>query len=453
MWKAVESLAARASADAAKRIVSVALNHQAWNATADTANHFIPVREEIIDAVNQAVSALPAESLQELTNATIPLATERRNFKDFNSVINLLSHLAHRASDDVKGEIASSLYPPGQRIPPALMQAAPFFGKEIQNSDGQLELYAAHLVKSIGQVVQRVPKGEEPQPVDGTIMTWCSEKETDRLVVHCISTESVWALARHRNQVPVESRRAVIEALLKAIGDPNNLLDNKIGFIACLRGFADCLDATLASAIFHVLAPIAGGEIEISPDIAGSMSHSQPLSRFRVKNATAEQLSAQALFVLACIEHSCPGRYAARLQAIVRKALSDNSPVIRKCAFAAVREIPVIAESTWMPLLLGTRDPDSEAAALAFDAISAKQDAHLTRSQWKMAAYSLKIAQLTASIELRRAAARAAACLEPQAPSSMLRSELSVIREVFANDIAHSVRVAASREAHHANLK
>jgi hypothetical protein len=52
----------------------------------------------------------------------------------------------------------------------------------------------------------------------------------------------------------------------------------------------------------------------------------------------------------------------------------------------------MIAESTWMPLLLGTRDPDSEAAALAFDAMSAKQGAHLTRAQWKMAVYSLKIA-------------------------------------------------------------
>jgi hypothetical protein len=151
------------------------------------------------------------------------------------------------------------------------------------------------------------------------------------------------------------------------------------------------------------------------------------------------------LFVLACIERCSPGSYGARLQATVRKALSNNSPTIRKAAFAAVREIPAIAESTWMPLLLGTRDPDSDAAALAFDAISAKQDARLTRAQWKMATYSLRIAQLSTSIKLREAAARAVARLASQTPNRALSAELSAIRGLFAGDIAYSVRVAANK--------
>lgn len=167
------------------------------------------------------------------------------------------------------------------------------------------------------------------------------------------------------------------------------------------------------------------------------------ISRWRINNATEEQVTAQALFVLACIERSSPGTCGARLQALVRKALSNNSATIRKAAFAAAREIPAISESTWMPLLLGTRDPDAEAAALAFDAMSARQDVRLTRSQWKMAAYSFSLAQLSPSIELRMAAARAVSRLFSQAPNEALKAELSGIRELFAADIAHSVRVAA----------
>jgi hypothetical protein len=443
-WETVGSLASRASTDTAKRIVAVALSREAWNARAERSNQFIPVREEIIDAINQAVVALPIESLQELADATIPLATERRNFKDFNNAINLLIHITHRASDEVKAKISSALYVPGQPIPPPLMQAAPYFGKDILNDDNQLESYATQVANSIRQAVQRIPTGEEPKPVDGTVMTWHSERDNGKLVVHLISTQSVWGLARNRRQVPVESRNAVITALLEAIANPDNLLENKISFIQCLKGFADSLDASLAAEVFRVLAPIANGDIEISAEISSSMGQAHPLSRVRITNATAEQVSAQALFVLARIENSFPGSYGARLQVIVRKALGSKSSEIRKCAFAAVREIPTIAESTWMPLLLGTRDPDDEAAALAFDAISTKQDAHFTHSQWKMAAYSLRIAQLSTSIKLRKAAAKAASRLELQAPSKTLRAELSAIRGVFANDIAHSVRVAAN---------
>jgi hypothetical protein len=97
-----------------------------------------------------------------------------------------------------------------------------------------------------------------------------------------------------------------------------------------------------------------------------------------------------------------------------------------------------------MPLLLGTRDPDPKAASLAFDAIAAKKGARLTRAQWRMVVYSLKITQLSNSIELRKAAARAAFILEPQAATKKTRKELATIRALFANDVAHSVRTAAS---------
>jgi hypothetical protein len=96
-WKTIESLAGRASRETAQQIVRVAQAHRVWTAVAGGPNQFIRVREEIIDAVNQTVAALPVEMMPDLADATIPLAIERGNFKDFNNVVALLSHIAHRS--------------------------------------------------------------------------------------------------------------------------------------------------------------------------------------------------------------------------------------------------------------------------------------------------------------------------------------------------------------------
>jgi hypothetical protein len=326
-----------------------------------------------------------------------------------------------------------------------LIQAAPNFGQEILNQDDQLDRYASKVAENIKRVVQRVAEGEEPEPVSGSIATWNSTEENRQLIVHLVSTEDIRAIARHRNQFSAESLKVVMESLLTAISNPDNLLDNKLVFIDCLKEFADCFDKAIATDVFDVLAPIVSGNIELSVEIPCGAGQSHPLSRVNIIGATVEQVTARALFVLACIEHCRPGMYGKRLETIVEEALSSDSSVIRQSAFAAVREIPSLSESTWMPLLLGTRDPDPKAASLAFDAIATKRNAHLTRAQWKMVVYSLKMAQISRSIELRRGAARAVGSLEPQAPlSRSLRRELSAIREAFSNDIAHTVRVAAN---------
>jgi hypothetical protein len=102
-----------------------------------------------------------------------------------------------------------------------------------------------------------------------------------------------------------------------------------------------------------------------------------------------------------------------------------------------------LAESTWIPVLLGTRDPDVEAASLAFYAISSKKEAKLNRSQWRMVVYSLKTAQQHVSIKLRHAAASAMVALIPAARVKKIRDELEEVQSAFADDISHSVRSAA----------
>jgi hypothetical protein len=56
------------------------------------------------------------------------------------------------------------------------------------------------------------------------------------------------------------------------------------------------------------------------------------------------------------------------------------------------------------------------------------------------------IAHLSPVIELRRAAAKAVANLEPQTQTNKIRQEFKGIRDKYSNDITHSVRFAANKQ-------
>ncbi|MFO0816297.1 MAG: hypothetical protein U1A77_00060 [Pirellulales bacterium] len=442
VWKTIAMIASRASSDVATEIVEAALKHSAWVETPELPNQFIRSREELIDAVNQAVTAVPAESLEALAVACLPLATTRRNFKDFGNAVNLLGHIVHRSTDDVKRTIRDSLYPKGKGIPPILMQTASHFGQEITNNNKQLDAYADGVVANLLKVVQHLALEEDPSVVYGQVMTFTSTRSDEKLVVHLISVDDIRGMARNRRQFTRESIGRVVEALATSAADPDNLLDNRLVFIDCIKDFADCMNEEHASRIWGTLRSIATGEFDVSSDLPSGEEGNHSLNRTRVKGATRNQLRGHAIFVLACIDHEVPGVFGTDLQSIVEQALSSPSSDVRKRAFAAVREMSALTEKTWAPLLLATRDPDEMAAALAFDAIASRKDAQFTRPQWRMLAYSLRSAQLYASIELRRAAAASVAALTPQVPKGRLRTEFVEIRQAFMGDIAFSVRSA-----------
>ncbi len=442
-WKTIEALASRCTKETAQEIVTAATSHRAWSELPEKPNQFIRVREEIIDAVKQAVSALPEESLCALTDLVIPLATDRYNFNDYTNIVNLMAHIVSRGSESVRITLRDALYPKGKAIPPVLMQLAPHFGYEIVNKDDQLDKYAKTVKTNLSNVVQRVPKGNEPVPVNGTNFTWTSQKEHETLLVHYISTDDVHAMARNRKKFGTESLSGVIRALTKSISDPENVLENKLSFIECIGKFADVLSRDIAAEVYDFLAPIAIGQIDLSRNVPDGEQQHHPLSRMRFSGVTPAQVTGHALFVLARIECCMPDVFANALQSIVEASLSSISPEIRKSAFAAVREIPTLSERTWMPLIMGTRDPDVKAAAMAFDAIANKKNARLTRRQWRMLVYALRITQLCVSVPLRRAAAWAVTALMAQAPNKKTIQELENIRLLFANDIAFSVRCAA----------
>ncbi len=442
-WKTLSKIASRCSPETAEFVVEMGLKHPSWSIIPQQANQMIRGREEVVDAIFAAVSTIPPESLGGLVEAAIPLAVERRSSVDFNNVVDLFAHIFSRASESVRTAIKAALYPSGQSLSPVLIQLAPHFGVTIGNQNDQLEKYAQTVTENLYNVVQRVKVVDDAVPVNGTVMTWTSQKEHETLLVHSVNCSDVYAITRNRKQFSGSAIAALVAALVDGVKDIENLLQNKIVFIDCILGFADVLSEKTATYVFDGLAPIAEGTIESSTRLPCDEHQNHPLSRMRMNSTTPSQVTGHALFALARIERHLQGTFGKKLQPIVEVALVSESPEIRKNAFAAVREMSSISESTWMPLIMGTRDPDPIAASLAFDAIAHKKGARLTRSQWGMVLYALRTAHSCSSIALRRAAANAIVTLAKNSPNKKCLAEINGIRALFAQDMAFSVRLAA----------
>ena len=444
-WTTIAAFGSRISEPVAIKILSVALAHPAWKLSTENPNQIPRIRQEILETVGALLPVIPPASFSDLASQTLPLAKERRSFSDFTTVVNLLAHIVHLSKDEeLRASIRQELYPKGERMPPVLMQVASHFGVEIQNTSGQLDKYVDSIVEMLEKVVQRVPKGEQPESVGGTVMTHCSEGEAEDLHVHNINTGTIHSVIRNKEKFSHDLRARVVRALLKGISDDDNSPENKISFIECIRGFAECMTADLANDVFDAFEPIIKQEVD-SSKFSSAVHH--PLSSFRFSGTTFEQFVGHALFVLAVIERKTEGVFGKRLSDVVEISLSSEWPVVRESAFAAVREIPTISDSLWMPLLLGTRDTDPKAALLAFDAISNKEDRKLKRPHWPILIYSLKLAQRHNSIQLRSAAAKAVRILLNENTSRKNKTELETLIGQFSNDIAFSVRQAARNES------
>ena len=325
-WKTISKIAYRCLPETAELIVEMALKHPSWSIIPQQANQIIRGREEIVEAISAAVSTIPPESLGALVEAAIPLAVERRSSDDFNNVVDLFARMFSRAPETVKAAIKAALYPSGQPTsPPVLMQLAPHFGVTIGNQNDQLEKYAQTVIENLYNVVQRVKVDDDAVPVNGTVMTWTSQKENEMLLVHSVNCADVYAIARNRKQFNDSAIAALVAALIDGVCDLDNILQNKIVFIDCILNFADVISVKTANYIFDGLAPIAEGMLESSSGLLCDEPQNHPLSRMRMQSTTQSQVTGHALFTLARIERHLPGTFGERLQSIVEVALVSES--------------------------------------------------------------------------------------------------------------------------------
>jgi len=416
---------------------------------ASTPNRLFVSREEMVTAITHLLPVLPREELPILADRTVPLATTRRQLHDYPKVINLLCRIAELAGDGVKQSLQASLYPPGQSVDAFLAQAAPLFQQQ-QPSPEQLAASAASVSRHVHLQVQRLDPGQEFTPFPGMIMNSFKELDGQRIVVSAADTAELRALSRYRQHLPQDSLLLVIDAVLDLIRDRENIIANRTSLVRVLMSLVDRCDREISERILAVLAPLARGEFDEPTTTMTFAEATNPLNPTKFHGGDPSTLRGMSLIALARIAMAQGDSWRRRIEPILEEALTDSAAEVRRLAYAAARQLSSLSELVCTALLLGTRDPDEEAAATAFVTLATNDGCRLTRQQWHLLLYSGKMAVQSSSVTLRRTAAGAIARLKDRTPPPIgpLQRQANDLLATFSADICASVRNEAADVSH-----
>ncbi|MGD0517149.1 MAG: hypothetical protein ABSA26_06395 [Thermoguttaceae bacterium] len=438
-WKLLAELAVRIDTDHAMQMVEAATGHPCWFAEPEE-NRVNLVRKEIITAVSHSVAKLPREEIEKLATKTIPLATTRKQDFDYFEIIGLLCQAAESGGKEIGDLIGKQLYPTGQQLNAILIQVAPIFGHSIRDA-ASWKKSANRIAENVRLQVQRVPKDTEHKPVSGSYMQHTAIVGAEKVVCSISDTVDLHAIFRHREWVPDDALRAIIDAILDMIESPDNLLENKIGLIHCLKYVSGLCSENQQKRLWKILSSFAKGDLKEPRYVMSWADTNDPMNPFKMRSGNPSNVRGISLFVLACLEKEHPGLFGDKLDKIIELGLADIDGNVRAHAFAAAREKPTISESVVIAILLGTRDSHEKAARAAFFALAEKINLKLSRPQWRLFVQSIEHAKQNGSSIVRAAAAHAAVRLIPAAPTKTIRQEMTRLISEFAKDICYSVRM------------
>lgn len=424
-WAALASLGERhLSSEQTEKIIKLASSHHLWESTS-------PYRQRLVRAVSSCVRLVPVSQVYHLAELVLPLATDRKNDHDFVDVLNLLCHLAEQSSD-VKNFLADKLYPSTN---PFLGQVSKFFGKspDIDELRSVIEKISASILLQ----VQYLKKGDEPKAPSHCFCV-TSENEGRKTVVYSASTAHLDTVIRHSDLLESFEIDELVSSILAMIKESENLLSNKISLLNALAGFGSKLSKQSADKVFQVLRPLALGDIQVGQIGSMSADAKNPLNPFKFNDNSPEQVNGAALYALARIEKAQPGLFASKLDSLFENALINNSPDVRRLTFAALRELPTVSSLSIIGVLFGTRDPDPEAAELAFGALGLRGTV-LTLENWHQLILSLSESVKSPHKKLRRIAAITISNLTTEAPNEIC-PKLEELSHILKNDICFSVR-------------
>ncbi|MGE0822586.1 MAG: hypothetical protein AB7G75_07570 [Candidatus Binatia bacterium] len=435
VWKAIAAITPILNADQAKLVVHTATQHEFWKDAS-------PKRENMVRVVNSCVSVLPETELQDLTNQALPLAGEAKHAADYRDTINLLCHLAQRGGEELREGVKQALYPNGISVGPILIEAAPLFGKKLIDAD-QLTRVVDRVAETIRLQVQLLDAGQKSQPVIGSMMVFThGMKDGRKLEVHARQPFDLRAIAAHRHALPSEKVESLITSMLEMVDYSENFLSNRASLIDNLVLFGDCLSQQCLDRIFVSLSPLAQGKI-IEPSYSQSAEAQNPLNRFRINLGTPAEVQQIALYTLARLDTLSQSFYGKKLYPLIETGLSSSIAEVRRASLAAIRELSKIPRSFFMAALLGTRDSDPTAAAIAYEALAVERDLSLIVSDWHLLIYSLENALQSSEAKVRRTAALAGGYWLTKAKKKLITEHLSQLQQTFAHDICWSVRKTA----------
>jgi hypothetical protein len=155
-------------------------------------------------------------------------------------------------------------------------------------------------------------------------------------------------------------------------------------------------------------------------------------------------LQAAALIAIARFAGRDPDRFRARFEQLLQLALIHPDVTVRRGSFAAFRDFPRHLGTSYLAVLMGTRDADPQAAITAFAALAEKQELEISEYEWRLLLYSIRAAAESPNVNLRRHAAGMLARRIGQVPSGPVREQAEAVLAIFKEDLCASVREEAS---------
>jgi hypothetical protein len=134
-----------------------------------------------------------------------------------------------------------------------------------------------------------------------------------------------------------------------------------------------------------------------------------------------------------------------RVGDLLEDSVCDHRPGIRRAAYAAARRLPNVSEGVILGILAGLRDPEPNAATVAFAALANQTTWKLNRNHWRVFLMATRLAQRTGDPSLRRNAATALVAWSSKCPPQFENEHAELFAE-FSHDICWSVRRIVNRQ-------
>lgn len=438
-WQTIAAISNRLDKDQAERLWDVAVNHTKWNSTIPEGNRVLTGRDEIMKAIGKCIPSLPIESLKVRIEQALSLVIDRKQNTDYPDAINLICHLCHHAEDDAKTIVKDKLYPSGKPLDAYLLQVTDSFGVELSKPES-LNEGAEKLAAKILEQVRRLPLSEEVCQSAGTFGFYTVEKNDHKLIVNMADSVLETAILRHRSKISEHSLGILIDAMLKMISEPENLISNKVGLVQAMTSIGDACSSAQAQDIFEAIAPLAKGDIVEPISIMSSSEAENPMNPYKIKTGSPHDLQAVSVMLLCCLERDQPGIGGQELSNIIEVALVHHHATVRSLAISGTHEKPNLSEAEFTAIILATRDSDPGVVNAAFGALANKTELKLTRPQWRLLIHSADIATRANDAKIRRGAAYACSKLVSRCTTKSLQNQIKQLIKNFQADRCFSVR-------------
>jgi hypothetical protein len=288
-WKMLALFGCRVNSKQAAEMMEVAINHVSWNAVPEPP-HVLVNRIEILKAMCQSARALTKGPAKALAKLVLQLIRERKQDYDYRHAIELLCQIAIFGGDSIKAMLKAELYLAGKPLNAIELQVADVFGHDGKFT--RLDEAAHRIAKNLQLQVQRLNKDEEAKPVDFTLFTVNATKDDKTTVVSMVEAMDVAAIFKYRASLSPKALSTIVNAILKAIRDPENILANKYTMVECLSQIGDVCTNFMVKKIAKTLLPLARGNV-LEPTITMTAAESaNPLNPFKMASGNPKEVQA-----------------------------------------------------------------------------------------------------------------------------------------------------------------